>query len=554
MSGLSTRSYRYPIPYRARARLLVVAVAATMLVSVLGVASAAAQSQPGNGQGPPVINPQARAADVARPAVVWVRVHYDAWVTTHYPETIVPPNIPVQVDFGCTGFIVNPAGYVVTAGHCLDDGIDGARGSAIQQVINGLVDAGIVSYLDRDQLFKDVAVGNVRWRVEGNIADTPPDRKVSVAVGAGNVRWRSNVKANGAVSARVEDFLKFDQGDVGLLKIEKTGLPSIKLLPSNDIQVGDELLSIGYPATGAEAVEDGEPFGLTNRNGQINAERPKGPSNLTFYETSATLTPGMSGGPTVNLDGDVVGLASFTDEDANFIVPSSIIQELLSRNGARNELGQLDNLYRQGLDNYYRHEYSAAISDFDQVLALMPQHKQAQEKKSKAAELRERFGDPAPAAPATKPGRWTPRLLIGAAVALVLLIVLVGLALRMRTRRRRQRQLAPPAGSGHMDGAAQGYDLKAPELLDDGDLALDDAPVRRSGARPGLSRSDPYEAHAGDGAAAAGSVSVRTAGDPNGRPVDAAASAATLRRFCFNCGASVQPDDPTCHRCGTRLG
>ena len=80
---------------------------------------------------------------------------------------------------------------------------------------------------------------------------------------------------------------------MALLKLERSGLPSILLSSTDDIEGGEELLSIGYPAD----TDGEESFGLTNRNGQINAERSKGPSNLPFYETSARLTPGMSGGP-----------------------------------------------------------------------------------------------------------------------------------------------------------------------------------------------------------------------------------------------------------------
>jgi serine protease Do len=96
----------------------------------------------------------------------------------------------------------------------------------------------------------------------------------------------------------------------------------------------------------------------------------------------------MSGGPTVNLDGQVVGLASCKAQDAKFIVPSSVIQELLSRSGVHNEFGRVDRLYRQGLQSYYRGAYSEAIKSFDAVLALRPGRRQALEKKSKAARLR----------------------------------------------------------------------------------------------------------------------------------------------------------------------
>jgi serine protease Do len=516
MSGRS----RYPTrnrPARWRHGLILAVVA---LVFVLAAGSAAAQTQAG-GQAAPVTNPQARAADLTRPAVVWIRFHFDAWVVTPFGT------FPSPVDYGCTGFVVNPDGYIVTAGHCADDGMDGAQGDAIAQVVDQFVQAGGVPASDRDQLIEDIKMGNVDWQVEGHDNNSRPDRTVSVTIGGGSVRWKPKITAN----ARLVEFLPWKDGDVALLKVKKTGLPSI-LLSSTDIQIGEELLSIGYPA----ATDGEESFGLTNRNGQINAELDKGPSNLTFYETSANLTKGMSGGPTVDLDGQVVGLASFKSEDANYIVPASIIRELISRNGVRNELGRIDQLYRQGLESYYRGEYSAAIKSFDEVIGLMPGHRQAIAKKTKAAELRERFGDPRPPAPPAKPGPSTIQLLAAAAAVLVLLALAAGLLLRSRSRRRRA-QLAPnpdpltgdPGWDGSPFPAAQPHDTAA------------DDPARYGTETPAGPDDRGSLRHA---APAATSVSVRTS-DPG--------AAGTSRNFCSNCGARVQGDDLSCQRCGAWL-
>ena len=65
--------------------------------------------------------------------------------------------------------------------------------------------------------------------------------------------------ANHAAPARLVQFLSWDQGDVALLKIDKTGLSSILLSPGDDIQVGDELLSVGYSASDSL---DGEALAL----------------------------------------------------------------------------------------------------------------------------------------------------------------------------------------------------------------------------------------------------------------------------------------------------
>jgi serine protease Do len=562
MSGTSNHPSSYPVRPRPSLFRHVVVLIAVAMLSVLGIGSAAAEAQPGAGQAPPVTNPQARAADLARPAVVWIRVHYDAWVITDFGTTYRTP-----VDLGCSGFIVNPNGYIVSAGHCFDDGMEGAQGDAITQVVDELVEQGRVPFYLRDQLIEDVKVGNVDWQVEGKYNDSRPDRKVYVTVGGGSVKW-GKVNAGGAKPARVVEALNVEEGDAALLKLERTGLPSILLSPTNDIEVGEELLSIGYPAE----TDGEESFGLTNRNGQINAEVPKGPGNLPFYETSARLTQGMSGGPTVGLEGQVLGLASFKNEDADYIVPSSIIQELLTRNGVRNELGRLDQLYRQGLESFYRHEYSAAINSFDQVLALMSGHRLAAAKKAKAAELRERFGDPTPPPPPDEPGLSTRVLLAGAAAVLIVLAAAAWLVLRRRARERRRTRRAP---GPEQFPEVTGWDDAGPPPAPQASGASEEVMAGRAD-RDGIdphqgmhveprhhnapsTGSDPIgdltwgDGSVRDGGRSGAPVSVQDPETTTGSHQHAGPAVPT-RRFCFNCGSPVLPDDPSCRRCGTRLG
>jgi serine protease Do len=561
MSGRSTRPSSDPIRPRFGSWRHVVVAIVLALVSVLGIGPALAQPQPGADQAPPVINPQARAADLVQPAVVFVRIHFDAWVITDLFGTFEVP-----LDYSCSGFIVNPSGYIVTAGHCVKDDMEGAQGDAVVQVVDQLVQEGRVPFYLRDQLIDEVMVGNREWQIEGQLDGSKPDRKVSVIIGGGKVKF-GKVNSPGTRPARVVQAPDKDHGDVALLKVDRKGLPVVLLSQEEAPEVGEELLSIGYPAP-----EDSEEsFGLTNRNGQVNAEITKGSSNQPYYEISARGSEGMSGCPSANLRGQVVGLTSFKNEDANYIVPASIILEMLNRNSVRNELGQLDQLYRQGLENFYRGAYSAAIKDFDQVLALMPGHRLAQAKKAQAAERREKFGDPPPPVPPDKPGPSTTVLLGGAAVAvLVVLGAMAALVLRRRNGKPRQRRRAPApqpfTGNPAWDASAL---PPAPQAREASGGAMagheehDSDVPRMAYAEP--SSRDPHstrpyapgdpvvgDGSVRDGARTATSVSVwnpeaATGSQPAAEPARAA------RNFCFNCGNRVLPDDLSCVRCGVRL-
>jgi serine protease Do len=540
MSGLSVRPSSYP--NRLGSWRHIVVVVAAVLLSVLGVGSAVAQPQPGADQGPPVTNPQAKAADLVQPGVVFVRVHYDAWVVTDlFGRWEVP------LDYACSGFIVNPNGYIVTAGHCLQDDMEGAQGDAVRQVVDQLVrDGDWPDYL-RDQLIADVLVGNVDWRVEGVLAGTKPERQVSVVVGGGKVKF-GKVDAAGTRPAQVKHEPDKDYGDVALLKVDRKGLPAVLLSPTDDIEVGEELLSIGYPA----ADNSKESFGLTNRNGQVNSEITKGSGNHTYYETSASLSEGMSGGPTTDLVGQVVGLASFKNEDANYIVPASIIREMLNSKNVANELGTLDELYRKGLESLYRGAHSAAIKDFDQVLALMPGHRLAQAKKTLAAERREKYGDPPPPPPPDEPGPSTTVLLGAAAGVLVVLAITAGLVLRRRSGKPRRGRRGPPAPeplplAGY--ASEQGDDPDDLPRMATAEVTFDDPQPARTEAvlDPALG-----DGSVRDRARTATSVSVWDREAPAASPPDAEPARRT-RNFCSTCGTRVRPDDLSCLQCGARL-
>jgi serine protease Do len=144
----------------------------------------------------PDITPQARASELIQPATVFVQVNWDAQVTVPPIAGYEGGVVNKRWRTGCTGFLVNPAGYIVTAGHCLDDGREGAQRVATVMVVDELVENGHVPNSERDALIDALGVGNARWKIEGTPADSRPDRQVHVSVGGGKAPW------NGASSSR----------------------------------------------------------------------------------------------------------------------------------------------------------------------------------------------------------------------------------------------------------------------------------------------------------------------------------------------------------------
>ena len=416
---------------------------ACLLLGLSSVISGTAHAQTAEGPGSngpvPIVSAQMRAIDLVQPALVWVRVDWEAFVLTDKGA------IKASFEYGCSGFTVNPDGYIVTAGHCIDDGMEGGgQRTAVEYAVDELIAGGRIRRSDRKRLIDAVMRGDIRWEIEGTGPGSRPDRVVHVQIGGGDLQWRDNAEPAAGVPARVLDFLPWGEGEVALLKVEKN-LPVALLVPKSNIQVGQELLSIGYDPASATATNTVTVSGRNGKVKSIDSTAVNRPSNH-FYETSARLTPGMSGGPSVNLQGQAVGLNSLrTEEGRPYIIPSFQVLEMLNRDNVKNEQGRLDLLYREGLDKYYRGYHSDAIKYFDQVLAVLPQHKQAMDKKALAADLRQRFGDqPKPVPPPPGGSGWGIPV-IAAGLALSMISVLFG---GWWWRRRRLRAHRLPAGDG----------------------------------------------------------------------------------------------------------
>lgn len=88
--------------------------------------------------------------------------------------------------------------------------------------------------------------------------------------------------------------------DVALLRIEATGLPAVRIGDVNRLRVGEWVMAIGSP------------FGLENTvtAGIVSAKQRDTGDYLPFIQTDVAVNPGNSGGPLINMRGEVVGINS----------------------------------------------------------------------------------------------------------------------------------------------------------------------------------------------------------------------------------------------------
>jgi serine protease Do len=112
--------------------------------------------------------------------------------------------------------------------------------------------------------------------------------------------------------------------DLALVKIEATGLPMAALGDSNRLRVGEFVLALGHPF----GLEQTVSFGIVSRKGSpLQVAAP----GFDFIQTDAAVNPGNSGGPLVNMAGEVVGVNSMAARNGSigFAIPINLVKGLL---------------------------------------------------------------------------------------------------------------------------------------------------------------------------------------------------------------------------------
>lgn len=142
--------------------------------------------------------------------------------------------------------------------------------------------------------------------------------------------------------------------DLALIKVEETGLPFVKMGNSDNVQVGEWVLAVGFPLDLQTTVTAGivsakaRTIGILNReNNQMSEEEyeeyqrtGKAPSRTNssveaFIQTDAAINPGNSGGPLVNANGELIGInsaiasGSGRNEGYGFAIPVNLAKKIL---------------------------------------------------------------------------------------------------------------------------------------------------------------------------------------------------------------------------------
>ena len=117
--------------------------------------------------------------------------------------------------------------------------------------------------------------------------------------------------------------------DIALLKVELTGLPTIALGDSSQLQVGEPVMAIGNPF----GLEQTVTTGIVSATGRVIGQGPYD----DFIQTDTSINPGNSGGPLINSKGQAIGInaAIFSQSGGSvgigFAIPSNQAKSIVTQ-------------------------------------------------------------------------------------------------------------------------------------------------------------------------------------------------------------------------------
>ncbi|HSQ08439.1 MAG TPA: trypsin-like peptidase domain-containing protein, partial [Chromatiaceae bacterium] len=119
------------------------------------------------------------------------------------------------------------------------------------------------------------------------------------------------------------------RSDTAVLKLDATGLPTVKLGSSKNLKVGEWVLAIGSPF----GFEHSATAGIVSALGRSLPSE----NYVPFIQTDVAINPGNSGGPLFNLRGEVVGINSQIYsrnggyQGVSFAIPIDVAMEVVNQ-------------------------------------------------------------------------------------------------------------------------------------------------------------------------------------------------------------------------------
>jgi len=366
------------------------------------------------------VNDSLRLATLTRPSVVLVATNFCSRVRVSPKQGVITAlgkEYPFCLMASGSGFFVGGDGYIGTNGHLVrmltndalyygfltgelkdllvDLLIDGVRLSEGVEVDQAEMSKVVDSLYKSKEKFYQVLVQMGKMNKEGYFQMDKGEYRYVVQLAKTPIKFLKETRINlgqDIVEAKFVDanYGEYDEkrgfsaSDVAILKIEGKGYPGLPLGDSSSLQSGADIQVIGFPvvASGDKSLllDVSASVEPTVTRGVVSAVKEAKGDRRKLIQTDASITSGNSGGPAVDGQGRVIGVATYglpVDEGGgnyNFLRDVEDLKQLLDKNKIEVSPGESYKKWRLGLESYWLSYYKYSVEDFTKVLAVYPLH------------------------------------------------------------------------------------------------------------------------------------------------------------------------------------
>jgi serine protease Do len=194
-------------------------------------------------------------------------------------------------------------------------------------------------------------------------------RRVRVRIPADGPPGKSILQPSGkTIDAKIVGLDR--DTDLAVIKIDRAGMPFLKLGDSDTLRQGELIMAFGSPM----GLENSVSMGVVSSV----ARQIKPDDTMIYIQTDAPINPGNSGGPLVNTEGEVMGINTFIlsqsggSEGLGFAIPSNIVKSIFQQlhdegHVHRAEIGVFAQTITPSLAEGLRlgHDWGVLLSDID---------------------------------------------------------------------------------------------------------------------------------------------------------------------------------------------
>jgi len=306
-----------------------------------------------------------------KPTVVLIETQFNS--TISYTKDFSRVSEDVKFGSGGSGFFVNPEGYLVTNGHVVEQYYEYMNDR------NELEDTIIVYFIIRKLLEEKKPLTNSNYNMwkeayKPSVKSLNAYTRVSLSNGE---QYPYEIKK---YSPKISDKGK----DIAVLKIERENCPVLMLGNSSKIALQNLVFPVGYPA-----LTDPNTLKILNVKSRLQPTITRGTitslkqdyKNMSVIQTDAAVSNGNSGGPAVNVEGEVIGIATFVAANPlsgtqlqgySFLIPVNTAKEFIRDTGIEfNVESEFTKVYNQLLDSVWNEKWFEARNYVAVALSYM---------------------------------------------------------------------------------------------------------------------------------------------------------------------------------------